>query len=206
MYCVHVQGIGLCALRVELTRSPHRLPTTAITPAWRAALNTRSVPSRALTVVLPGATLVGGGQRVRLEGTLGRHRPNSLRFPSFEVRQRRGGDMSDLQPSNPIRRTSILDVAKEWLPILTVVGGAAWALVTFLGHEREVANEAKLQAISAQEFAQFRSSPPFPGSATEILHRSCEGCGIFGDFTNSAIQIGMVTMFGSLNSIGASYQ
>ena len=69
--------------------------------------------------------------------------------------------MSDLQPSNPIGARRFLDVAKEWLPILTVVGGAAWALVTFLGHEREVANEAKLQAISAQESRNFETRRPF---------------------------------------------
>ncbi|TWB93209.1 hypothetical protein FBZ93_111248 [Bradyrhizobium macuxiense] len=53
----------------------------------------------------------------------------------------------------------ILRIMQAWLPVLTVVGGAIWALTTFLAHERDTARdlaqqvdkEAKTRAIEARQ-------------------------------------------------------
>ena len=41
-----------------------------------------------------------------------------------------------------IRVQSLLNIIQAWLPVLTVVGGALWALYTYLDHQTEVQREA----------------------------------------------------------------
>jgi hypothetical protein len=69
--------------------------------------------------------------------------------------------MSDVQENKPSRPTTILDVIKDWLPIATVVAGAAWAPVTFLAHEKEQTDGLERQDKAAQAARHFEARRPF---------------------------------------------
>jgi hypothetical protein len=56
---------------------------------------------------------------------------------------------------------SLLTAFKNWLPVVTVVGGGLWGLFTYIDHQKEVERESRLQAASAQASRNFDARRPF---------------------------------------------
>jgi hypothetical protein len=59
------------------------------------------------------------------------------------------------------RIQSLLNIIQAWLPVLTVVGGALWALYTYLDHQSEVQREAARQANKEAITRRLEAQKPF---------------------------------------------
>jgi hypothetical protein len=69
------------------------------------------------------------------------------------------GIMIPLAPETVGHR--VLRLAQSWLPVLTVVGGALWALYTYLDHQAEVARNVNLQERRDTNIRLLEARKPF---------------------------------------------
>ena len=59
------------------------------------------------------------------------------------------------------RETALLKIFEKWLPTLTVVVGAGWALYQYIDHQKEVERQADFQMVQARETRSFETRKPF---------------------------------------------
>jgi hypothetical protein len=64
-------------------------------------------------------------------------------------------------PEPATQTQSMLGIVQGWLPVLTVVVGAMWALYTYIDHQKEIEREAARQAAKEAVTRKLEVQKPF---------------------------------------------
>ena len=59
------------------------------------------------------------------------------------------------------REVAVLQIIKNWLPVLTIVVGAIWGLYQYIDHQKEIERQAQFQANQARDTRSFEIRKPF---------------------------------------------
>lgn len=59
------------------------------------------------------------------------------------------------------REAAVLKIIEKWLPILTLVVGAGWALYQYIDHQKQVERQTELQVRQARDARSFETRKPF---------------------------------------------
>lgn len=71
----------------------------------------------------------------------------------------------------------ILGLIKDWLPSLTVVVGAIWALYKYLDHQEEVQRNAKIQSENLAITRRIEAQKPFLEKQLRLYFEAAEVAG-----------------------------